>query len=78
MDRPWFRKWAGFSYIPISWQGWVATALVLLIFPPLSLGFLLLSDTQPLLGWVCGGLGTLAAVSFFGIVVWKLERDYGE
>lgn len=30
-DAPWFRRWFGFSLIPIKWQGWAVTAVFVLV-----------------------------------------------
>lgn len=76
MNKPWFRRFAGFSYMPISWEGWAATAVMLSLAAPFVALFMTLSDDHPVLGWICGVAFVAVAGSFFVLVVWKLERTY--
>ena len=77
MDEPWFRRFAGFSYKPISWQGWLVTVAVLAVAAPLAALSLILSHDHPTAGTICGALFIGVAAAYFVLVMWKLERNYG-
>jgi len=76
MDGIWFRRWGGFGFIATCWQGWVATILTLIIAAPLGILFILLLRVHPVSGWACGIAMVAAMGAFFGLVFWKLEREY--
>ncbi len=77
MNKPWFKRFAGFSYMPISWHGWVASAIMLSLAAPFAALSMIFLDTHPVLGWVCGVAFVTIAACYFALVVWKLERNYG-
>lgn len=76
MDEPWFRRFCGFSYRPICWQGYAVLAAMLAVFLPSSMFFVRFAETRPLLGWSAAIVAMLAVVAGHGVIVWKLERDY--
>jgi hypothetical protein len=78
MDRPWFRRWAGFGRIPITWQGWAATAIAAAWSICFGSLFLKIDDTHPALEWACGILAISSAAAHFALTELKLERHYGE
>jgi hypothetical protein len=39
-NEPWFRRWFGFSFKPIAWQGWATVIAFLLI----ELAIMLVAD----------------------------------
>lgn len=63
----------GFSYRPISWQGWLVLAAMGAVFFSFGLMFLHLRD--PVASWLCGGVAVGAAIVGNGVVLWKVERD---
>jgi p-aminobenzoyl-glutamate transporter AbgT len=76
MDEPWFRKFAGFSYRPIRWQGTAVLAAMVGVCIPCGAVFLVYVDSHPLIGWGAAITGAAAAFAGHAVVVWKLERDY--
>lgn len=74
---PWFRKYAGFSYKPVCWQGRVVLALMLMVSLPSGIVFIFYVDSHPVLGWSAGVFCVAAVAIGHAFVVWKLERDYG-
>ena len=77
MDGPWFRKFGGFGYIPIRWEGvGVLVAMAAVCIPCLSIS-LNYMDRQPILAWGAAIVGVAAAGVGHAVVVWKMERNYG-
>ena len=77
MDDPWFRKFGGFGYIPIRWEGvGVLVAMAAVSIPCLSIS-LNYMDRQPILAWGAAIVGVAAAGVGHAVVVWKMERNYG-
>ena len=76
MNGPWFRKFAGFSYRPIRWQGAVVLAAMVGVFIPCAAAFFAYVDSRPLVGWGAAVIGVSAVFAGHVVVVWKLERDY--
>jgi hypothetical protein len=77
MNKPWFRRVAGFSYIPVSWEGWAATCVMMALAAPLAALSMILSDEHPVVGWIAGAAFITVAASYFAVVMWRLERTYG-
>lgn len=77
MGDPWFKRFAGFSYKPISWQGWLASVVVMAVAAPLAALSLILSDDHPVASWISGALFVVLGASYFALVMWKVERNYG-
>lgn len=75
MGDPWFRKFGGFGYRPICWQGVAVLALMLAVFAPCAWLFLFHRDVDGLDGWGAATLAFAAVLAGHGIVLWKLERD---
>lgn len=74
--EPWFRRWGGFSYLPVRWQGWAVIGLMAAVVIPFGSLFLALIDSHPWLAWGCGLVGIAAAIIGHVVVVWKLDRRY--
>lgn len=71
-DAPWFRRWVGFSYLPINWKGYAAIAVWLAVEAP----FILLSDRVPAdssLWWLSAAGGFGAFLLFWALVEWKVD-----
>ena len=77
MNKPWFRRFAGFSYMPISWEGWATTCVMMAFAAPLAASSIILFDEHPVVGWILGAAFITVAASYFALVMWKLERPYG-
>ncbi|SNT24179.1 hypothetical protein SAMN06295912_1725 [Sphingomonas laterariae] len=56
MDKPWFRRFAGFSFMPISWEGWLTTVVTQLLAALCGALWLIVSDERPVIGWICGAV----------------------
>lgn len=76
MDEPWFRRFCGFSYRPIRWQGYALLAAMLGISLPCGMLFLRFAETKPLLGWSAAIFAMLGVLAGHAVVVWKLEKNY--
>jgi hypothetical protein len=76
MTDPWFRRYAGFSYKPTTWQGWTVIAIMAAVFIACGALWMSLVDTQPTLAWIIATIGFLAAVAGHAVVLWKMDRDY--
>ncbi len=69
-DAPWFRRWFGFSFRPVHWQGWAATFAFLLVEAPLMLLSLQVEDGS-LAWWL---LTAIAFAIFLGFWVFVLSK----
>jgi hypothetical protein len=70
-DAPWFRRFFGFSFRPIRWQGWALTAALLAVELPI-LWLSLSVEAQSLLWWLCAALGFATFLLFWGVALGKL------
>ena len=73
-DGPWFRRWFGFSFRPISWQGWAATVAFLLVEALLMLVSLQVED-RSLVWWLLAASGFVVFLGFWAFVLSKTETD---
>jgi hypothetical protein len=76
MNEPWFRCWFWFSFGPIRWQGWAATAIVF----GAELPFVLLLPRlarDSLLWWAAGLTAGAIFLCCFALVVWKTDQRFG-
>jgi hypothetical protein len=73
MDKPWFRRFGGFSYVPTCWEGSIVILLMAALVIPLSLLFLWLADSHPILSWICAATGFSVAVVGHAVVFWKMD-----
>jgi hypothetical protein len=73
-DQPWFRRWFGFAYLPIKWQGWVAIFAFLIVELPLMRLSLDANGGSPT-WWVlaAGGIGLF--LGFWAFVERKTESS---
>lgn len=69
-DRPWFRRWVGFSFIAITWQGWLATAACLTLGAASAYLSLVTGDN---LSRAYGIAFIAVATGFCALVFWKME-----
>jgi hypothetical protein len=76
MSEPWFRRYAGFSYRPVTWQGRVVVAAMAVVAIPLGIASVVYSESQPLLAFATGAVALTAAFVGHIIVFWKIEQDY--
>lgn len=76
MTGPWFRRYAGFSYIPTTWQGWAVIAAMVAVFIPCVALSMSLGETQPTLAWVIESIGVLAVFVGHVVVFWKMDWGY--
>ena len=77
MAEAWFRKWMGFGYVPIRWQGWATLTVAAIIALPSGMLSFTMADNYPVASWICAALFVGAVVVQHSIVLWKLERTYG-
>ncbi|CAN5188365.1 hypothetical protein BH11PSE5_BH11PSE5_00780 [soil metagenome] len=61
MDRPRFRRWLGYNYLPLNGAAWLAIAAVLLVEMPIMVLFTWVEAETPL-WW-------LLAITGFGIIM---------
>jgi hypothetical protein len=73
MSEPWFRRYAGFGYRPITWQGRAVITAMLGVFLPAGLAWLYYADTRPTLALAAIALAVSAAVIGHAVVVWKID-----
>jgi hypothetical protein len=71
-DAPWFRRWFGFSFRPISWQGWALTAAFLAVELPI-MGLSLSVESQSVAWWLCAALGFSIFLGFWWTVLGRME-----
>ncbi len=71
-DAPWFRRYFGFSFRPIRWQGWALTAAFLAVELPI-LWLSLRVEAQSLLWWVCAALVVAIFLVFWGVALSRME-----
>jgi hypothetical protein len=71
-DAPWFRRWFGFSFMPIKWQGWAATVAFLLVEAPLMLLSLQVDDGS-LAWWLLAASAFALFLGFWAFVLSKTE-----
>jgi hypothetical protein len=69
-SSPWFRRWMGFSFIPISWKGWATIGVFLLL--EASIGFIQASPGS-LPWWLLAALGFAIFLAFWAFCVRKTE-----
>lgn len=72
-DAPWFRRWVGFSYLPINWKGYAAIAVWLAVEAPL----IILGDRAAAyspLWWLSAAGAFLAFLLFWAFVEWKIDN----
>lgn len=71
-DAPWFRRWFGFSFLPINWQGWAAIGAFALVEIPLM--WLSLQVEAESLEWWLLAFGAFGLfLGFWAFVLWKTE-----
>jgi hypothetical protein len=75
-DEPWFRRWAWFSYKPITWQGRATLIAMVAVALPSAFGAGLAKENSPSF-WLFSGVFIAAALIGHSIVLWKMERHYG-
>lgn len=71
-DTPWFRRWSGFSFVPISWQGWIATIAFLLVEAPL-MWLSLQVEAESFEWWVVAASAFALFLGYWAFVLWKSE-----
>jgi hypothetical protein len=71
------RKWMGFSFRPIRWQGYAVLVGMATFSVPFAFLWLKLVDERPVAGWLCAGISALAMIIGYVVILWKLERTYG-
>lgn len=76
MEEPWFRRDLMIGYVPIRWQGWAVVLAMVTLFVPFGVMFVLLADSNPVTGWLCGAVAAIVGIIGHAVVVWKLERRY--
>ena len=76
MDEPWFHRFGGFFYWPISWQGVALLAIQLGVCIPLGLVSLRYADSSPILGWGAGLASVCAYWALYAVIVWKSDLSY--
>jgi len=77
MSGPWFCRYAGFGYRPITLQGRLVVAMMALIAIPCGFAWVSYADTRPLFASVAGALAVMAAVVGHAIVLWKMDWGFG-
>jgi hypothetical protein len=77
MSGPWFRRYAGFGYRPITRQGSFVVVAMVAVEVPCGAAFLAYADTRPTLAWSAGLVAVLAAVVAHVVVAWKMDWGYG-
>jgi hypothetical protein len=75
-DGPWFRRWAWFSYKPITWQGRATFAVMVAVALPSAFGVVLSKEDSPSF-WIFSAIFVAAGIVGHCIVLWKMERHYG-
>lgn len=71
-NESWFRRWFGFSFRPINWQGWALTvAFVLIEAPLMMLSFQV--EGGSLAWWLLAASAFALFLGFFAFVLWKTE-----
>ena len=73
-DEPWYRRWFGFSYKPIKWQGWAANMAFLLVEAPLMLMSLQVEGGS-LTWWLLAAGAFALFLGFWAFVEWKTESS---
>jgi hypothetical protein len=73
VDEPWFRKWMGFSYLPINRRGWLTVLAVALVCIPC---FYLFAVSEGEWRWVWGGIAASAGVLGNSLALWRTKTDY--
>jgi len=71
-DAPWFRRYFGFSFRPIKWQGWAATVAFLLVEAPIMLLANQVVDGSPA-WWLLAACGFALFLGFWAFALWKTE-----
>jgi hypothetical protein len=71
-DAPWFRRYFGFSFRPIRWEGWALTAAFVAAEVPILWLSLNVAAESPL-WWVCAALGLATLMLFWWVVLGKME-----
>ena len=71
-NAPWFRRWFGFAFKPIKWQGWAAIGAFLLIEAPLGL-LSLKVEAGSLAWWLLATSGFAIFLGFSAFVLSKTE-----
>ena len=69
---PWFRRWFGFSFMPIKWQGWAATVIFALV----EILLMLLSfqaEDGSLAWWISAVTGFVLFLGFWALVISRTE-----
>lgn len=74
MDDPWFRRWFGFSYLPIKWQGWATIAVCLAIELPLMIVSLNL-EPETIWWWCEAVLAFGIFLAFWAFIHLKTAQD---
>jgi hypothetical protein len=70
--EPWFRRWFGFSFRPINWQGWAATAAFLLVEAPILLVSLRV-EAESFAWWLLAVTGFVIFLGFWAFALSKTE-----
>jgi len=76
MTGAWFRRYAGFSYKPITWQGRAVLTLMATVFIACGAVWMSLIETRPTLAWIIAGIGIIVTVAGHVVVLWKMDWDY--
>ena len=76
MSEPWFRRYAGFSYRPVTWQGRIVVVAMAVLAIPFGIASLVYSENQPLMSFGAGAVALTAAIVGHVIVFWKIEHDH--
>ena len=71
-DAPWLRRWFGFSFKPIKWQGWAVTVAFLLVEAPLMLLAFQVDDGS-LTWWILAVSAFALFLGFWAFALWKTE-----
>jgi len=76
MGDAWFRRWMGFGFIPIRWQGWAAVVATVVVFLPCAYLWVNYIDQSPFIAWGGAIVGMLVTAAYHALALWKLERTY--
>jgi hypothetical protein len=71
-NSPWFRRWMGFSFLPINWQGWATTGAFVLLE---ALLIRIQDEAGSLFWWLLAAIGFAMFLGFWGLCLWKTDAS---